>query len=82
VAERCSDCGCCDGDRCPWLELEVDEAADEDAVADDALEVLRVPPADAGVVVVWVGLPGVGRVVSAMNSSANPAGNTSRRRLR
>jgi hypothetical protein len=29
--------------------------------------------------VVWVGVPDVGRVVSAMKSSANPTGKTSRK---
>jgi len=54
-----------------------------DAAVDDGLDVLRTPPGDAVVEVVvdgvWVGVPDVGRVVSAMKSSANPTGKTSRK---
>jgi hypothetical protein len=60
-----------------------DVAAGEAAVVDDGLEVLRAPP---GVVVdvfwvdvFWVEVPGVVRVVSAIKSSANPTGKTSRK---
>jgi len=48
------------------------------AVVDDGLDVLRAPPGADGDVV-WVGVPDVGRVVSAMKSSANPTGKTSRK---
>jgi hypothetical protein len=54
-----------------------------DAAVDDGLDVLRAPPGDPVVEVVvdgvWVGVPDVGRVVSAMKSSANPTGKTSRK---
>ncbi|MGE0258526.1 MAG: hypothetical protein AB7H71_17615 [Alphaproteobacteria bacterium] len=78
-------------DRCPWPELPVDEVGDDDAgddvaagedglaVVADALDVPRAPPAGADVEVFWGEVPDVGFVVSAMKSSANPTGKTSRK---
>ena len=60
--------------------VEVDDGVE----VDGGLEALRAPPGDAGVEpacveVFWVGVPDVVRVVSAMKSSANPTGKTSRK---
>jgi hypothetical protein len=69
--------------RAPPDEAGVNVVEVDDGV-DDGLEVLRAPPGDPGVEVFWgdvfwVGVPDVVRVVSAMKSSANPTGKTSRK---